>query len=610
MKSKKIVISFLFSIVYGLSFAQILDDSTKQVYSNKTVRFILEQDILNNQKIYYSPDTTLTNFHLFDFNLRSGQLYQDLGNIGTAIKPLFFTPPTDIAKKFDYSAYGIYALNPQKATYFNTKSPYTRVNYVQSGGGTGIMHFIHSQNIKPQLNTTLEVRRLSSSKQYGAPQAREERLVDSWAVMFYTNYKSKNEKYIALANYNHFNHTTLEQGGIKPLSDTVDFVETSSLGNYRDFLSKLTAAAARDWRNEWHIYHQYKLSNNSQVYHILDYQHRRDSYIDTNFGIGASTNYFINPKNITDTLSVNFRYRLLENKIGMKGVHQGLYAMQSGSKNYLSKQLNIQLLAGAWANYTFSDSTKKIFAEAEIGTLNALGDMRLEAAYTSPRTKIGISVLSVPPSILEENFSSIAYSWSRMFANSFTTNLHASGRLQRGRFLFFPSIDNSLILNYIYYDSKAQIRQDSSAINLFRLGLGLVYQSKKLRIANQFYYTANTAENRFPTPKWSSNITISYELMYAKRLRMNTGFEIYYRSAYYANNYMPLTRQFFLQNQQKVWGTPVADVFVDLKINQVRLFFKFAHVNQGFPSNGYYVSPSYPGLKRTFFLGLDWPLFD
>jgi hypothetical protein len=73
---------------------------------------------------------------------------------------------------------------------------------------------------------------------------------------------------------------------------------------------------------------------------------------------------------------------------------------------------------------------------------------------------------------------------------------------------------------------------------------------------------------------------------------------------------MPLTRQFFLQDQQKVWGTPVADVFADLKINKVRLFFKFAHVNQGFPSNGYYVSSTYPGMKRTFFLGVNWPLFD
>jgi hypothetical protein len=73
---------------------------------------------------------------------------------------------------------------------------------------------------------------------------------------------------------------------------------------------------------------------------------------------------------------------------------------------------------------------------------------------------------------------------------------------------------------------------------------------------------------------------------------------------------MPLTRQFFLQDQQSVWGTPVADVFADLKISKVRLFFKFAHVNQGFPANGYYVSSTYPGLKRTFFMGFNWPLFD
>ncbi|GGD46714.1 hypothetical protein GCM10011514_08390 [Emticicia aquatilis] len=623
MNKKHIFITFLLSLVCGFSFAQILDDSTKQVYSTKTVKYILEDDILNNRKTFYNPDTTLTNFHLFDFNLRSGLLYQDLGNVGTAIKPLFFIPTTDIAKNLGYTTYGAYAFDVRKTTYFNTKSPYTNVNYVQSGGGTGIMHFTHSQNIKPRLNATLDVRRLSSSKQYGAPQTREERMVDSWAVMLHSNYESENGKYIILGSYNHFNHAPLEQGGIQPLSDSSTFVAESSLGNYRDFLSKLTGAASRDWRNELHVYHQYKLTNGFQVYHILDYQKRRDLFTDVKFGADSSEKagfYQVIPKSVKDTLSMDLRYNLLENKFGIKGIYKGFayrlyirqrfYTMRSDSGNYLPNRINTETLVGGWANYFFPDSVRRVYAEAELGAVNTLGNLRLQAEYLSPRIKAGVSILRVPPNILDEKFTSIAYDWKKTLAKTFTTNLYASTSLQKGNFVLSPSAYNSLITNFIYYDTKAQVRQDSSAINIFRVGLGVEYRWKRLLIANQSYYTANTAENRLPTPKFANNTTISYEFIYAKVLRINAGVEIYYRSAYFANNFMPLTRQFFLQDQQKVWGTPVADVFADLKINKVRLFFKFAHVNQGFPSNGYYVSSTYPGLRRTFFLGVNWPLFD
>jgi hypothetical protein len=620
MNKKNIFITILLSVIYGISYAQILDDSTKQVYSTKTVRYILEDDILNNRKTFYNPDTTLNGFHLFDFNLRSGQLYQDLGNIGTAIKPLFYESSDQVAKQLGYSSYAAYAFDARKTKYYNTKSPYTNMYYVQSGGGTGMLHFTHSQNIKPRLNSTLEVRRLSSSQQYGAPRTRETRLIDSWAFMLHSNYESKNEKYIVLGTYNHFNHASIEQGGIKPLSDTTAFIAANDLENYRDFLSKLTGVTARDWRNEIHVYHQYKLANAFQVYHILDFQNRRDLYTDVSFGsdsAGRATYYQATPANSLDTLSMNFRYRLLENKFGIKGIYRGfayrlylrqrLYGLQSKGEVYLDKKLKSETLLGGWANYFFPDSVRRAYAETEIGSN---GNFRLQAEYISPKIKAGISQLSVPATILDERFVSAAYNWNSGLKNTFSNNIYASTSLRKNKFLLSPSVNYSLIKNYIYYDQKAQISQTSLPINIFKVGLGVEYRWRKWLIGNQSYFIANSQEQLIRMPKITNNTTISYEFVYAKLLHINTGVEIYYRSAYKADNYMPLTRQFYLQDNQQVWGTPVADVFADLKINKVRLFFKFAHVNQGFPSTGYYVSSTYPGLQRTFFLGVNWPLFD
>ena len=617
---KKILITLSLSILYSISYAQILDDSTKQIYSTKTVKYILEEDILNNRRTSYNPDTTLDDFHLFDFNLRSGLLYQDLGNIGTAIKPLFYTPSEQIGKQLGYATYGIYAFDVLKTTYFNTKSPYTNVNYVQTAGGTGRMHFTHAQNINPQLNFTLDVRRLSASKQYGAPRTREDRLIDSWAVMLHTNYESKNQKYIVLGSYNHFNHAPLDQGGIQPLTETDKFVSVENLRNYRDFLAKRTGATSRDWRNELHLYHQYKLSNGFQIYHILDYQNRRDLYKDVNFGtdsLASATYYQIKAPRRRDTLSVDLRYRLFENKFGIKGIYRGfayrlylrqrLYNLKSDFGVDFKLKLKSETLVGGWANYFFPDSVRRAYAEAEIGTN---GNFRLQAEYISPKIKAGFIQLSNPANILDEYFVSAVYNWNRNLKNVFSNNFYASTNYQKGRFSITPSANYSIIKNYIYYDQKVQVAQTSTPISIFNAGLNTTFHFRKFLIDNQLYVIANSEKDLIRMPNVVNNTKITYDLLYAKVLRINMGVIIYYRSAYKADNYMPLTRQFYLQENQLAWGTPVADVFANLKVNKVRLFFKFAHANQGFPSKGYYASSTYPGLRRTFFLGVNWPLFD
>ncbi len=643
MSIKKIFFTLLLTCFYGLCHAQILDDSTKQVYGFKTTRYILEDDILNNRKVYYNPDSTLDGFHLFERNLKSGWLYQDLGLIGTAIKPLYFQPNEEVGKQLGFNTYGFYAFDVKKAKYYNTKSPYTNMYYAQSGGGMLYLDFTHSQNIKPRLNVTFDVRRLTSAKQFGAPQTREERLVDSWAVLANTNYESKDGKYTILGNYNHFNHAPVEQGGIKPLDDGAEYVEKADLGNYKNFLTRITDASSRDWRNEVYVYQQYQLSNGFQVYHALNYQRRIDYYHDNTFKAdttAAGVNYYglqmpKDPalrKKIPDTLSLALRYRLIENKFGIKGIYKGfayrlnlryrLYNLNSGfnaeGTHTRKTGLKHEALASAWANYFFPDSLKRAYAECEIGTNF---NFKLIVEYISPNLRAGFYQYSTPVTLLDERLiSSNAFRWS-MFGNldlpnQFSTNLYASTTLRYKAFKFAPSVHYSLLSSYIYYDSTAHVQQTPElsdifkSISVLRAGLEIEYSWKKLLLRNQTYFAVTSRKDIIRMPAITNNTTISYEFVYAKKLHINAGAEIYYRSTYYADNYNPLNRQFYLQSERKVWGYPVVDVFANMKVSKVRLFLKFAHVNQGFPESGYFVGSVYPGMRRTFLLGANWPLFD
>ena len=93
-------------------------------------------------------------------------------------------------------------------------------------------------------------------------------------------------------------------------------------------------------------------------------------------------------------------------------------------------------------------------------------------------------------------------------------------------------------------------------------------------------------------------------------LYIQAGAELHYKSAYYADAYMPLTQQFYLQTRQKAEGYLLADVFANLRINRTRLFVKMSHVNQGILQSTYFVAPDYLGMRRSFAFGVDWYLFD
>ncbi len=620
--NKKIFFTFVLIIKCFVGFTQILDDSTKQVYSIKTVKYILEDDILNNKKQEYHPDTLFNNFHLFDTNLQSGWLNQDLGNIGTAIRPLFFEQRQDISQQLGFHTFSFYAYNPKNIAYFNSKSPYTGINYVQSGGGTALLDFRHSQNINPRLNMGLDARHLTTSKQFGAPKTREDRLTDSWNVNYSVNYISKNQKYTFLGNYNHFNHYTLEQGGLKPWSDSLAFVETKYLNDYKNFLSKLSGASARDWRNEVHLYHQFKLANGFQLYHIIDYQGRRDLYFDYNFGADSSLSsqvYHFTAQTSTDTLSLKSRYRLVENKLGVKGIYRGFaYRLNLRQRNYTFNRFGLEspktwkneTYLGAWANYFFPDSIRRAYAEAELGAVNSIGNLKIKAEYLSPSIRAGFSLINRPADILDQFFYKTVALIDTSLKNEFSMQFYANTAFKIRQWVLSPGADYSIIKNYIYYDEKALVRQSSLPISLLKISFKIAYQSNKFSFINQSYWVANSQSKLIRMPQLTNNTQISFYFKYAKVLKIQTGLDIFYRSAYQGYQYMPLIRQFYLQNEQTVWGTPIVDVFANLNINKVRLFFKFAHVNQGFPANGYYVSSNYPGLKRTFFLGVNWPLFD
>jgi outer membrane receptor protein involved in Fe transport len=95
-----------------------------------------------------------------------------------------------------------------------------------------------------------------------------------------------------------------------------------------------------------------------------------------------------------------------------------------------------------------------------------------------------------------------------------------------------------------------------------------------------------------------------------KAMRLQIGASVYYISSYYADAYMPVTGQFFLQSEKKYGNYPFIDFFVAAKIKTVRIFVKVDHLNSGWDKNNYILTPNYPYPGRTFKLGVSWKFYD
>jgi hypothetical protein len=102
-----------------------------------------------------------------------------------------------------------------------------------------------------------------------------------------------------------------------------------------------------------------------------------------------------------------------------------------------------------------------------------------------------------------------------------------------------------------------------------------------------------------------------FESKVFKTVKLRTGINFRYMSSYSANAYFPILANFNLQNEQLISFQPVADIFVSVKIWQLRFFVNAENLT--YYLNGwqnYYTTPNYATANWFVRLGASWQLFD
>lgn len=602
-------IAFFIPSISGIG--QILDDTTQLVYGPHSTRYFYENDIKFNTDNKYEIDTTLTSVHRKKWEDRNNRKFQSLGNLGSALTPTFYQFPGIIGLRPGYAAYDTYLPGKNDIKYYDTKSPFIDldVSFGAQGRSVAIVEF--SRNIKPNWNVGFNIRKIVSDKQIGAQQLRGDR--DAVEIYYDLNmsYSSDNGKYHALGYISRFDHKVQETGGIRVFSDT-----RSDLFRYRDAVISLRNATSKDFRINYHVYHQYKLTEYTELYHSFHRSSQRNTF--TDFTIASDTASFyptplIDPDSTMDLSSFTY----VENEVGIKGDLGPLFYsgyLKRRDINHYYRYLKpfdktSETYLGFNARFDFTDN---IHLGGD-GEFLQDGNFKANAFIDMPFVEGGYHTARYGPTVLQKTFLGNHFEWDNNFESTFAFEIYGNLKYANKFLRIKPGVSFTTIDNYVYFDQDKMPQQIGSPANISALNLEI-----ELDLPKHFHFKASSklsnvggdASDIFRIPEIFSTGGIYYDNFWFNRyMQVRIGIDLYYRSAHFANAYDPITQQFHLQDGFELQSYLMADAYLSAKINDTVIFLKMNHVNQS-SGDGYFITPNYPGLQRLFDIGFKWRFFD
>jgi hypothetical protein len=568
--------------------SKVIDDTTKQIYGPRTSRYFFEDDVFLNREIFYQVDTLIRDFHRFNDVQRNENMYQDLGVIGTAIRPIYYEVPEAIGVSSGFNGYDVY-WNREQIKYWDTKSPYSNMLVILGGGGRSITRATYSRNISPRWNFGLTYRGMFIDKQVSR-QGKGDRNVRGQYYDFFTTYQSKDSTYRVFANFRRNNHEVAEFGGVR---NDVPFNF-----QYTDYFLKtsqpwLTEAINRELRMNIHLYHQYKIGTGLQVYHKFDRFRQGNRFTDSR---SSEPDYdYIEIDSAVSNDKVKFHS--LRNEFGVKGslaklFYNGYFAIRDYEMNYNYDTLLDGRSHNKWKgteSYLGGrvalklDSLIDFVGWAEIILPN--GNYRIDASFRSKWFEASLKQVQYAPSFLQLYYRGSHDFWKnnwnsdnlKNFSNINTTRLSGFVHYTTSVLNLSPGVSFTRVGNYIFFkrvipdDGIDRVDPDTNEMGtdvvpfqsrgeqiIFSpmMNLGFTF-FRHLHLRGNAIYTKllQDADDAFQIPELFVNGQISYEnIFFNGNMDMHGGVDVHWKSSYYALAYDVPTGQFYVQGDPALAG--------------------------------------------------------
>ena len=624
------------------------EETTKQKTTTNTLKNILQikQDTLDKSpkadiKKYISIniqgdsiylDTTLTIKKHYKFNyLRKDNLellkYSNIGqtynNLTHRFDDLSFLP------EFSFSSKSHAYLSSNDIKYFQVPTPLTEMVFktvMKQGQHTDVFF---TTNTSENFNFSIAFKGLRSLGNY------QNILSGSKFFRFTTKYNSSNERYNFKMHFVSQGFENKENGGLNDES-ILNFESEDPLFNERSKLSvKFEDATNYFSSKRYFLDHQFLLTkkknsvnNKFSLGHKFEYETLSSSYVQN---VASSFYGDITPglNNVDDKAEIKttlneFYTDLNSNFFGkIKVIYTNYnYSYKSNSlsneqvgfnqnENAISFKLNKNLF-----NHSLKATvTKNLFGDR----LGNLINLNISSnAENNLKYNLGLNIISKHPGFYYELYKS-GYSdinWENDIKQTQIKNIFLD---LQSNLIGNLNLDFRLIDNYTYFSLISEektlipaVNQNSSTIDYLKIKWNKEFKFGKFALDNSLVYQNVAQDGNFlNVPEFLSRNTIYYSNTVLKgALFFQTGLSVKYFSKYYSNEYNPLISSFHVQNDKKIGGFPMIDIFVNAKIKQTRLFLKAEHFNSTFSGNNFYSSPSYPYRDFVIRFGLVWNFFN
>ena len=584
-------------------------------------------------------DTSLTinKYHKINFLRKDNFGLMPFSNTGVAYNSLVFEPSNSISPKIGASNKYFAYDSPDDVVYYDLPTPFTELMYRSVFEQGQLLDAIYSVNTSRQFNFSISRKGLRSLGNY------QNFISSSSNFKFTTSYKSRNKRFRLRTHYNKQNLFSEQNGGIRD-SDVPNFengidqfldrgvFDLNFENASNDFISKRFYIDQFYVLKETDSIKNYSIELSNSIYFEEKNYRFNQSSSDDFFG-----DYFISQE-IRDELflnTMNFQSKLLVSSKNLGNINLGLiyiddqYSLENYQideyidnsvkidaktvylntgleKSFSNIDLNLKLI-----NYIHGDNKSNLFQSKINFHLKEENYLAFQYSFTS-----------TPPNynqvLHRSNYE--AYNWTNQFKNPITNSLAFSLRLSK---IFDLDLEYMSVKNHIQFHklplddldstidySIVPLQYAADDLNLLKINLARKIKLGKFSFDTRILIQRLLENEIINLPELVTRNTLFYSTdMFNKALFLQTGFGFSYFSKYFMNGYDPLLSELYIQNDKMIGGFPLIDFFVNAKIQQTRLYFKFEHFNSSFTGYKYYSAPNYPYRDFTFRFGLVWNFF-
>ena len=568
-----------------------------------------------------------------------------LGNLGSASHPILFTPRMNTGFDAGFHAYDLYQWKVEDTRFFQTTRPFTELNYIISSPAEQTINILHTQNIKPTWNAAFEYRFLSSPGTFKNTQN------TGHSIRLSSAFVTKARRYSGFFVWVNNKHTAAQSGGI--LSDTMlkasaydidrfsiptriggdPVFSTSPFGtSLSTFLQ--TKSTTLFFRHQYDFGQKDSVATDSgfvkvfyprfRVQHNLSIASYANMFQDTSvYGLQTYFNY----TSLTSTVLFQDKWSDIKNEFDLilfpekENQNQFLkvgaaYQMLRGTMDNTSLRLHNAYLTGEYRNrtknkkwdvnasgqlyltgYNAGDYTAWVRLQAFVG--QRFGDIQLEFQNTNHTpgfvydTRSSFPLLPSNGSFNKENIS------------------HFSATVHENKFHIDLSGHYFIIANYTYFDSFYHASQAPLA-SVLRISAEKKFKlSKRWTLYSELHFQQSTG-NVINLPSLFTRNRLAFEGNFYKNLFLATGLDVRYFTSFKADNFSPLTGQFFLQDGTTISNRPDVAAFLHFRIKSFNAFIRAENLNTfrlkpsaGFLANNM-AAPLYPMQGQVLRLGIKW----